>query len=57
MQCRICHTEMRIKSNKPVLKKGQFYNRMTLECRNPNCSEHGKEAYIDDKIEVEEVSE
>ena len=57
MQCSKCQTEMRIISNKPILKKGQFYNRMTLACRCKDCPDYGKEIHKDRPIEVEEVGD
>jgi hypothetical protein len=43
MQCPLCHTEMKIRSNKLVEKTdGTLAYRMDFECRSKECPNYGK---------------
>ena len=44
MKCPLCNTQGYITGKKNVFKKeeGKLYSRMTFECRNKKCANHGK---------------
>lgn len=40
MQCPLCKTEMRIKSNDYVLNDGKLFSKMVYTCRNKKCANY-----------------